>query len=62
MTRLRTWIGLGAAALAVLLILQNFDPVGLSFLFWTFEVPLALVVVLALFIGAALGAWLGRRL
>jgi lipopolysaccharide assembly protein A len=41
--------------LAVIFALQNSVPVGIIFYFWTVQIPLALVIVFSMTIGAVLG-------
>ena len=48
-------------ALALLLILFNWDEVNLNLLFWDVDVPLGLVLLLLFVLGAATG-WLAPRL
>lgn len=50
--QIRLWGGLAGAALLLLLLFQNLNRTDVTFLFWEWEVPLVLALVLA----AALGA------
>jgi uncharacterized integral membrane protein len=55
MTRYKLYGGLVLALLAVLLILQNTTPVPANFLFWTLTTPLAILLLITLLVGFALG-------
>lgn len=59
----RTWTGLvvGSVALILLLvfILQNTESVGVSFLWWTFSLPLGVLVLFAAIVAALVMAIVG---
>ncbi len=48
---------LGGVALLVIFMLQNREQVSLDFLFWGFDWPLWLVILLSAFLGGV--AWIG---
>lgn len=57
--RIRHWL-LGATALiALLLVVQNQEPVNTNFLFWNAEMPRFLLLVLVYLLGVASG-WIVR--
>jgi uncharacterized integral membrane protein len=49
------------AALILILILQNFESVAFSFFFWTFELPRAVLLLVALVLGGTLGYGIAKR-
>lgn len=55
--RFRLGLMIVIAALAVTVVLQNFDLAEVRFLFWRAEAPLAMVIILAMLVGAGL-QWL----
>lgn len=48
-------------ALAAIVVLQNFGPAELSFLFWSGEMPLVILLLFVLGIGAGIGYLLGWK-
>lgn len=58
----KSWIAAIAGAAVTLIALQNMEPAQISLLFWTFAPPKALLIFLALILGAIIGwALSGRR-
>lgn len=55
--RFRIGLLVAIAALAVTVVLQNFDPTDMQFLFWQTRAPLAVAIILAMLVGAGL-QWL----
>jgi uncharacterized integral membrane protein len=53
----RLWGGIGALALLVLFFVQNFDKAEISFLFFSWEMPLVFALLISAAIGAA-ASWL----
>jgi uncharacterized integral membrane protein len=50
-------------ALLVVLAIQNYQPLTLKFLFWSFETSVVLVLLVSFLIGALVGGlilWMGR--
>lgn len=60
MKRFLLYLVLLLGLLIVIFLIQNAEPVELDFLLWTFNRPLAYVVLLMLFIGMFSGWALGR--
>lgn len=57
--RIRHWLVGAAALIALLLVVQNQEPVNTNFLFWNAEMPRFLLLVLVYLLGTATG-WILR--
>jgi uncharacterized integral membrane protein len=51
-SQIRLWGGLAGAALLLLLLFQNLNRTDVTFLFWEWEVPLVLALIIAAVLGA----------
>ncbi len=57
-------IVIAAAVLLVIFVLQNLDDANIDFLFWDWDVAIAIAIVVAAILGFVIGwfvAWLRRR-
>ena len=59
MKDIKITVAIALAALVVIFVLQNAEPVGVEFLLWTWTASRAIVLLTVFLIGAAVG-WLAR--
>ena len=56
-----TWLALGLILLVIVFAAQNYQAIGIKFIFWTMHTSRAILVFAMLFVGMIIGLLLGRR-
>lgn len=61
MRSVRTWLLIALAVVLAIVFMQNLAPVRVDLLFWGFEMPLVVILVIVAALGFVIG-WLAARL